>query len=120
MGKERREERITRDVTPGGEHPMAAPEPQQDEPDDRSGRPVLASAPAAPTRRSRWIWIVIGIVVLAVIGVVAYMALYNGGGGGGGYGGGNGGGGTGGGAYFILGFSTDQARRLRNWIRSRR
>ena len=96
---------------------MAATNPQQQEPDDRQGRPVLSSAPEAPARRSRWIWIAIAIVVVAVIGVIAYMALYNGGG----YGGGNGGGGgTGGGAYFILGFSADQARRLRNWIRSKR
>ena len=98
---------------------MAATNPQQHEPDDQD-RPVLASAPEAPARRSRWIWIAIAIVVVAVIGVIAYMALYNGGGGGG-YGGGNGGGGgTDGGAYFILGFSADQARRLRNWIRSKR
>ena len=100
---------------------MAATNPQQQEPDDRQGRPVLSSAPEAPARRSRWIWIAIAIVVLAVIGVIAYMALYTGGGGGGGYGGGNGGGGgTGGGAYFIVGFSADQTRRLRNWIRSKR
>jgi ABC-type transporter Mla subunit MlaD len=60
-------------------------------------------------RRSRWVWIAIGVVVVAVIGVIAYMAVYNGGGGG-----------TGGGGYFILAFSGDQVRRLGNRVLSRR
>jgi hypothetical protein len=52
----------------------------------------------------------VGIVALIAIGVVAYAALYNGGG----YGSGGGSGGSGGGGYFILAFSGDQVRRLRN------
>jgi hypothetical protein len=69
-----------------------------------------ASNPSTMTpRRSRWVWIAIGVVVVAVIGVIAYMAVYNGGGGG-----------TGGGGYFILAFSGDQVRRLGNRVLSRR
>jgi flagellar basal body-associated protein FliL len=77
---------------------------------------MRAAANSTPTTpgRSRWVWIAVGIVVLAVVGVIAYMALYNGNGGYGGEGG------TGGGGYFILAFSGDQARRLRNRVLSRR
>jgi hypothetical protein len=73
-------------------------------------RAATNSTPTTPGR-SRWVWIAVGIVVLAVVGVIAYMALYNVSGGGGG---------TGGGGYFILAFSGDQARRLRNRVLSRR
>jgi flagellar basal body-associated protein FliL len=67
-------------------------------------------SPARSGRRSRWIWIVVGVVALIAIGVIAYMALYNGGGDG------SGGGSGGGGGYFILAFSGDQVRRLRNHL----
>jgi hypothetical protein len=67
-------------------------------------------SPTTSGRRSRWIWITVGIVALIAIGIIAYMALYNGGG----YGSGGGPGGSGGGAYFILAFSGEPLRRLRN------
>jgi peptidoglycan/LPS O-acetylase OafA/YrhL len=95
---------------------MAATNPQEPERDDHD-RPTIASA-RTPARRSRWILIAVGIVLLAVIAVIAYFALYNGNGNGGGYGGG--GGGTGGGAYFIVAISADHARRLKNRIPARR
>lgn len=91
---------------------MAATNPKQPEREEhRSGRPIIASAPGRQARRSRWIWIAIGAVILAVIGVIAYMALYNGGGG---YGGGGSGGNAGG--YILFAFSADHARRLKERI----
>jgi mevalonate kinase len=54
-----------------------------------------------------------------VIGVIAYMALYNGGGGYGGSGSGGSGSG-GGGGYILLAFSADQARRLKERISAKR
>ena len=98
---------------------MAATNPKQPErEEDRSGRPIITSAPARP-RRSLWIWIAISVVVLSVIGVIAYIVLYNGGGGygGGGYGGGSGGGA---GGYILFAFSADQARRLTQRISAKR
>jgi hypothetical protein len=100
---------------------MASTNPKQPErEEDRSGGPIMTSAPTRPARRSRWIWITIGVVVLLVIGVIAYIVLYNGGGGYGG--GGSGGGGTGGGAggYILFAFSADQARRLKQRISAKR
>jgi hypothetical protein len=105
---------------------MASTNPKQPErAEDRSGRPIITSAPTRPARRSRWIWITIGVVVLSVIGVIAYIVLYNGGGGyggggsgGGGYGGGGSGGGAGG--YILFAFSADQARRLKQRISAKR
>jgi uncharacterized membrane protein YgcG len=104
---------------------MAASNPKQPEREEyRSGRPIIVSARARPARRSRWIWIAIGVVILAVIGVIAYMALYNGGGGyGGGGSGGSGSGGSGsggGGGYILFAFSADQARRLKERISAKR
>jgi hypothetical protein len=99
---------------------MASTNPKQPERgEDRSGRPIITSAPTRPARLSRWIWITIGIVVLSVIGVIAYIVLYNGGGG---YGGGGSGGGSGGGAggYILFAFSADQARRLKQGISAKR
>jgi hypothetical protein len=91
---------------------MAATNPKQPErEDDRFGRPNNASDPARPARRSHWIWIAIGVVILAVIGVIAYKALYNGGSG---YGGGGSGGKAGG--YLLFAFSADHARRLKERI----
>src|SRR5438093_9131574 len=78
---------------------------------------TTSDSTTTPTRRSRWVWIAIGIVVLAVIGVIAYLVLYSGGNG---YGGGGGTGGTGGGGYFMLAFSGDQLRRLRNRVLAKR
>ena len=87
-------------------------EPERE--DDRHGRPTHGSAGTTPARRSRWIAIAIGIVVLVVIGVIAYLVLYSGGNG-------SGGGGDGGGLYgFVLAFSGDQARRLGSRISARR
>jgi hypothetical protein len=95
---------------------MAATNPKQPEREkDRSGRPIIASAPTRPAGRSRLIWIAIGLVVLSVIGVIAYIVLYNGGGG---YGGGGSGGG--GGGYILFAFSADQARRLKQRISAKR
>ena len=85
-------------------------EPQQGE--RQYGRPTLAKGPTASAHRSRWIAIAIGIVILAAIGVVAYMLLYNGNGGGG-----SGNGGGGGGLYgFALTLSSDGVRRLKTVI----
>ena len=85
-------------------------QPQQDE--RQYGRPTLARGSAAPARRSRWIPIAIGIVVLLAIGVIVYMLLYNGDGGGG-----SGGGGDGGGLYgFAIALSSDGVRRLKTVI----
>ena len=91
---------------------MAAINPRQEEPDEsRSRRPTLVSPPATSKRGSRWIWIVGGIIVLAVIAAIGYMLLYNGGSG---SGGGSGGGGSGGGGlgYVVLAFSMQQVRRF--------
>ena len=71
--------------------------------------------------RSTWLWVIVGMIVLAIIGVIAYMALYNGSG----YSSGTtsgvgGGGGGGGGGYLILALSADQLRRISGWIRSKR
>ncbi len=77
---------------------MAATNPKQPErEEDRSGRPMNTSATTRPARRSRWIWITIGVVVLSVIGV---------------------GGGAGG--YILFAFSADQARRLKQRISAKR
>lgn len=96
---------------------MAATDPRREqEREAPAGRPRLASAPAEPARRPRWLPIAIAIVVLAAIAVVAYFVLYGGGGGGGG--GGSGGGG-GGGGYLVIAFSAERARRLIGRIRRR-
>jgi hypothetical protein len=89
---------------------MAATDPRKEpvQRDDGSGRPTLASSSTSSPRRSRWVAIAIGVVVLAVIGVIAYMLLY---GGDGGTGGGSGGGG---GGYLMLALSARQARHLRD------
>jgi hypothetical protein len=85
-------------------------QPQQDE--RQYGRPTLASGSAAPARRSRWIPIAIGIVVLLAIGVIVYMLLFTGDGGGA-----SGGGGDGGGLYgFAIALSSDGVRRLKTMI----
>ena len=65
-----------------------------------------SSAPV-PARRSRWLWAVIAVVVIAGIAVVAYM-LFSGGGGG--YGGGGDGGA--GGGYAVVAFSGETIRRV--------
>ena len=89
-------------------------QPQQDE--RQYGRPTLAQGSAAPARRSRWIPIAIGIVILVAIGVILYMLLYNGDGGGG-----SGGGGDGGGLYGLaIALSSDTVRRLRTVISKNR
>jgi hypothetical protein len=88
-------------------------QPQQDE--RQYGRPTLAKGPTASSRRSRWIPIAIGIVVLVVIGVIAYMLLYNGDGSGG-----SGGGGDGGVYGSALALSSDSLRRLKIGISKRR
>jgi flagellar basal body-associated protein FliL len=85
-------------------------QPQQDE--RQYGRPTLAQGSAASARRSRWIPIVIGIVILVAIGMILYMLLYSGDGGGG-----SGGGGDGGGLYgFAIALSSDGVRRLKTVI----
>src|SRR5438874_1141477 len=94
--------------------PMAAIDPRRDPDYPQEQRtPMRAATPAPAKHRSRWVWIVVGLIVLAVIAVIAYMAFYNGGSsyggsavGGGGAGGG--GGGAGGGGYLVLAFSGDQ------------
>ncbi len=96
----------------GDGHGRHQPEggPQQGE--RQYGRPTLTKGPTASAHRSRWIAIAIGIVILAAIGVVAYMLLYNGNGGGG-----SGSGGGGGGLYgFALALSSDGVRRLKTVI----
>ena len=65
-----------------------------------------SSAPV-PARRSRWLWAVIAVVVIAGIAVVAYI-LFSGGGGG--YGGGGDGGA--GGGYAVVAFSGETIRRV--------
>jgi peptidoglycan/LPS O-acetylase OafA/YrhL len=97
---------------------MAATDPRQEpaQRDDRHGRPTLAPSSMSLPRRPRWMAIAIGVVVLAVIGVIAYLLLYNGDGG---YGGGSGGGG-GGGGYFMLALSAEQTRRLRDRMTAKR
>ena len=67
-----------------------------------------SSAPV-PARRSRWLWAVIAVVVIAGVAVVAYM-LFSGGGGG--YGGGGGGDGGAGGGYAVVAFSGETIRRV--------
>jgi len=93
---------------------MAATDPRQEQAqrDDRYSRPTLAGSPTSSPRRSRWMAIAVGIVVLAVIGVIAYMLLYNGSGGSGG------GGGIGG--YSAIALSAGQVRRLRDRLMAKR
>jgi hypothetical protein len=99
---------------------MAATDPRQEptKRDDRYGGPTLAPPSTGSPHRSRWMAIAIVVVVLAVIGVIAYLLVYNGGGS---YGGGSGeGSGGGGGGYFVLAFSAGQVRRLRDWTTANR
>jgi hypothetical protein len=93
---------------------MAATDPRQEpaQRDDRYGRPTLAPSSMSPPHRSRWVPIAIGVVVLAVIGVIAYMLLYSGDGGSGG--------GVGGGGYLMLALSAQQVRRLRDRVAAKR
>jgi len=69
-------------------------------------------------RRSPWAAIAIAVAVLLVLGVVAYLFLFNGDTGGAG-GGGAGGGGAGGIGYFIVPFSGDLIRRTVRKLRNR-
>jgi hypothetical protein len=104
---------------------MAATNPRRDDDDYRSGsvqddlrstrsqRGAITTGTTPTRRRSIWMWVLVGLIVLAILGVIGYFALYNGssysppGGTGGGAGGGGGGGG-----YFIVAFSAEQVRQL--------
>jgi hypothetical protein len=88
--------------------------------DDSKGRSTMSSAPA-PAHRSKVLWVVVGVIVLAAIAVAAYFLLYSGGGGYSGGTGGTGGSGStgGGGGYFFVALSATQARRFLNLIRRR-
>jgi hypothetical protein len=69
--------------------------------------------PEVRTRRSPWLAVAVAVAVIAVIGVIAYVLLYNGGSGGlynGGSGGAGGGSGDTGG-YVVVAFAGDTVRR---------